>query len=198
MNIDEIINSQNSEEAIEQLEEKNLPIEDVKRLYYAFKHDLKVVGQAAMNLSLRTSVYDKNQGQSEIMTELLIDMSESDDMGSRWAVAKNPHTPVSVLEKLGKDPINLVRALVATNSNTPSNVLNNFFSDEKIVRDGLSGNPNTPVKLLKILADDSDKMVRLRLAENPSATKDILTKLTTDGDPDIAKAATIHLEKNHG
>jgi hypothetical protein len=157
-----------------------------------------VVGQAAMNLSLRTSVYDKNQGQSEIMTELLIDMSESDDMGSRWAVAKNPHTPVSVLEKLGKDPINLVRALVATNSNTPSNVLNNFFSDEKIVRDGLSGNPNTPVKLLKILADDSDKMVRLRLAENPSATKDILTKLTTDGDPDIAKAATIHLEKNHG
>jgi hypothetical protein len=198
MNIDEIINSQNSEEAIEQLEEKNLPIEDVKRLYYAFKHDLKVVGQAAMNLSLRTSVYDKNQGQSEIMTELLVDMSESDDMGSRWAVAKNPHTPVSVLEKLGKDPINLVRALVATNSNTPSNVLNNFFSDEKIVRDGLSGNPNTPVKLLKILADDSDKMVRLRLAENPSATKDILTKLTTDGDPDIAKAATIHLEKNHG
>ncbi len=89
--------------------------------------------------------------------------------------------------------IHLVRALVATNPSTPSDVLEKFFSDEKIVRDGLSGNPNTPVKLLKILCDDNDKMVRMRLAENRSAPKEIIESLTGDTDPDVSKAAKANL-----
>lgn len=179
---------------IECLEDKTLPIEEVHLIYNAFKTDKLIVGQVAMNLSLRTSVYERDREYSPMMVELLIDIASNPvDMGARWAVAKNPHTPVEVLRHLSNDSINLVRALVASNPSTPSDVLEKFFSDEKIVRDGLSGNPNTPAKLLKILTDDNDKMVRMRLAENRAAPKEIIALLLNDTDPDVAKAASANL-----
>ncbi len=181
------------QEAVNLLQDKNLDIEKVKELYEKFGEEIE--GNVAMNLSLRTSVYDREKEGGEIIKELLIKLSKAKDMGARWAVAKNPHTPKEILEKLAKDEINLVRALCATNPNTPKEILIELFSDEKIVRDGLSGNPSTPVKYLNILADDQDKMVRLRVAENPSSTKEILEKLSKDEDPDVSKAAEIHLEK---
>jgi hypothetical protein len=181
-------------ELIELLEDKSLPIEEVQAIYNAFKTDKIIVGQVAMNLSLRTSVYERDREYSPVMVELLIDIAGNPvDMGARWAVAKNPHTPVEVLRHLSTDTINLVRALVAANPSTPSDVLEKFFSDEKIVRDGLSGNPNTPPKLLKILCDDNDKMVRMRLAENRAAPKEIITVLLNDTDPDVSKAAQANL-----
>jgi hypothetical protein len=45
------------------------------------------------------------------------------------------------------------------------------------------------------LADDRDKMVRLRVAENPSTPKDVLERLLKDGDENVYKAAQHHLEK---
>lgn len=179
---------------IEFLEEKTLPIEEVEAIYNAFKTDKQIVGQVAMNLSLRTSVYERDREYSPTMVALLIDIASNPvDMGARWAVAKNPHTPIEVLRHLANDSVNLVRALVAANPSTPSDVLEKFFSDEKIVRDGLSGNPNTPAKLLKILADDNDKMVRMRLAENRSAPAEILQTLLNDADADVSKAAQANL-----
>ncbi|MDD2369589.1 MAG: hypothetical protein PHQ90_09830 [Sulfuricurvum sp.] len=188
------IEQSNTALLIELLEDKSLPIEEVQAIYNAYKTDKQLVGQVAMNLSLRTSVYERDREYSPVMVELLIDIASNPvDMGARWAVAKNPHTPIEVLRHLSADPINLVRALVAANPSTPSDVLEKFFSDEKIVRDGLSGNPNTPPKLLKILCDDNDKMVRMRLAENRAAPKDIITSLLKDTDPDVSKAAEANL-----
>ena len=189
------IDTNDKEAMIEFLEEKNCPIEDVKAIYYACRDDKEIVGQTAMNLSLRTSVYDRDKEYSDTMVELLIDISKNKvDMGARWAVAKNPHTPSEVLAFLANDEINLVRALVATNPSTPPKSLEKFFSDEKIVKDGLSGNPSTPLKLLKIFVNDVDKMVRMRLAENPNVTKEILTELLTDSDPNVSKAAELKLQ----
>jgi hypothetical protein len=181
----------NHEEAIDLLSQSELPIEQVRKIYDLFKENNEIMGMVAMNISRKCSVYDKEQGKSDEMIALLRELSNSADMGSRWAVAKNHFTPVDILEKLANDDINLVRALVATNPNTPASILNNLFSDEKIVRDGLSGNPNTPVKLLRVLASDSDKMVRLRVAENPSTTKEILLSMTNDEDANVSKAAQI-------
>lgn len=179
---------------IDLLEDKTLPIENVEAIYNAFRDHKEIVGQVAMNLSLRTSVYERDREYSPVMVRLLIDIAGNPvDMGARWAVAKNPHTPVEVLRHLSSDSINLVRALVATNPSTPSDVLEKFFSDEKIVRDGLSGNPNTPAKLLKVLVDDNDKMVRMRLAENRAAPVEIISALLKDTDPDVAKAAEVNL-----
>ncbi len=183
------------ERALEELKDKNIPLKRVKELFAIFKRDLEVVGQVAMNLSLRTSVYDRERGKSPIMEELLVELSQTEDMGSRWAVAKNPHTPVEVLQRLSDDEVNLVRALVATNPSTPPKVLQKLFSDEKIVRDGLSGNPSTPAKYLAALADDSDKMVRMRVAENPSTPTEVLKRLLQDLDENVAKAAKSNLEK---
>ncbi len=181
------------QEATQLLGNKSLDIKKVKEIYEEFKEEVE--GAVAMNLSLRTSVYERDKEGGEIMKELLVKLSKAKDMGARWAVAKNPHTPKEILLKLSKDPINLVRALCATNPNTPKEALEKFIDDEKIVRDGLSGNPSTPIKHLKILAKDKDKMVRLRVAENPSSTKEILQELTKDSDIDVSKAAKIHLEK---
>jgi len=186
------------EQALEKLEDKTLPLEEVKTIFEMHRDDMQVVGQVAMNLSLRTSVYEPEKSAHPLMTELLVALSDVEDMGSRWAVAKNPHTPADVLTKMAKDEVNLVRALVATNPNTPAAVLQALFGDEKIVRDGLSGNPNTPAKLLKILADDADKMVRMRIAENPAATPDLLERLMKDGDENVAKAAEVNLKKRKG
>ncbi|MBD3809142.1 MAG: hypothetical protein IE884_01265 [Sulfuricurvum sp.] len=194
--IENAISTSDIPRLIEYLEDKTLPIEEVQSIYNAFKTNKQIVGQVAMNLSLRTSVYERDREYSPIMVELLIDIASNPvDMGARWAVAKNPHTPIEVLRYLSNDSINLVRALVAANPSTPPDILEKFFNDEKIVRDGLSGNPNTPAKLLKILTDDNDKMVRMRLAENRSAPKEIITLLLNDTDPDVVKAAEANLKE---
>lgn len=185
------------ETALDELSDKTLEIEKVEQIYKQFIGDKVVESKVAMNLSMKTSVYDKELGYSKTMVNLLIDLSKSESMEARWAVAKNPHTPVEILELLSNDKINLVRALVATNPNTPSQILPKFFSDEKIVRDGLSGNPNTPQKYLNLLADDNDKMVRLRVAENPSTSKEILKKLSLDTQKDVQIASTKRLEKEN-
>jgi hypothetical protein len=195
MTIDAAIEQSNILELVEFLEDKTLPLEDIRKIYNAFSNNKQLVGQVAMNLSLRTSVYERDKEYSPIMVELLIDIAKNPvDMGARWAVAKNPHTPVDVLRFLANDEINLVRALVATNPSTPTDVLEKFFSDEKIVRDGLSGNPNTSPKLLKILANDNDKMVRMRLAENRGASTEIVSILLGDVDADVTKAARANLD----
>lgn len=181
--------------ALEELSDKTLDIQEVQKIYELFIGDKVLESKVAMNLSMKTSVYDKTLGYSEIMVSLLEKLAFSESMEARWAVAKNPHTPVKTLEFLANDSINLVRALVATNPNTPKEILTTFFNDEKIVRDGLSGNPNTPLKYLNLLADDSDKMVRLRVCENPSTSKEILTKLSNDSQTDVKIASTKRLEK---
>jgi len=185
-------------EALELLEDKGLDLRKVKEIFEQFKEDNEVVGMVAMNLSLRTSVYDREKGKDPLMVELLIALSEVEDMGSRWAVAKNPHTPPQVLEKLAKDEINLVRALVATNLNTPKHCFYQLFEDEKIVRDGISGNPNAPLELLEKLTNDPDKLVRLRVAENPAVTREILEKMADDEDRDVQKAVEIRLRGENG
>jgi len=177
------------DEAISILNNTDLPLNKVREIFEKFKGEMRVAGMVAMNINRRCSVYDKEAGKSDLLVALLRDLSEVDDMGSRWAVAKNHHTPIDILEKLAKDPVSLVRALVATNPSTPVAILHRLFSDEKIVRDGLSGNPGTPEELLKILATDRDKMVRMRVAENPGCTVLILEKLLNDSDQDVSMLA---------
>ncbi len=182
---------------IELLQNKELPIETVKEIYFSFKENKELVGQVAMNLSLRTSVYARDKEYSDTIVELLTHIATNPaDMGARWAVAKNPHTPIDILRVLAKDDVNLVRALVCANPSAPSDILEKFFNDEKIVRDALSGNPNTPQKLLKILSSDNDKMVRMRLCENSATSKEVLESLLQDTDPEVVKAAEINLGKH--
>jgi len=183
------------ENALDALSNKNLCIEEVHAIFEHFKGDSTMEATIAMNLSLRTSVHDTSLEKSNTMSLLLEKLSTSEDMSVRWAVAKNPHTPEAVLVHLSHDPINLVRALVATNKTTPKSILQELFNDEKIVRDGLSGNPSTPLKILTILCDDVDAMVRLRVLENPSCTRSLCERLLNDTAPNVAHAAKTTYER---
>lgn len=183
------------EDALEKLSQKTLSLEEVAAIFSEFQGDKALEAALAMNLSLRTSVYDEQPKENPLMSHLLEKLAHSQDMSARWAVAKNPYTPVATLEYLCCDPINLVRALVATNPKTPQPILKRFFSDEKIVRDGLSGNPSTPLKILMVLADDNDTMTRLRVVENPSCTKALCQKLANDEAPNVKMAAKLKLER---
>lgn len=184
-------------ESIQQkLKNIDLDIDELQHIYEEYKNNHEIVNLIAMNLSLRTSVKNKENENCSKLSKILTNLAQSSDMATRWSVAKNPCTPVNVLRLLAQDQVNLVRALVATNPSTPQEFLIKFFSDEKIVRDGLSGNPSTPTKYLHILADDKDKMVRLRIASNPSASKQTLEKLCNDKDENVCIKAKQELE-NH-
>ncbi len=182
------------EEAIELLELPDTDLDTIYILLKNFPKDTDIESNVAMALSLRTSVYERDKGTHAKMDEMLETLAESDDMQARWAVAKNPHTSEAILLKLAKDPVNLVRALVANNPKTPVTILNELFNDEKIVRDGLTGNPNTPEKLLKLFINENDRMARLRVADNPGATKAVLEALARDEDKDVSTAAKQKLE----
>ncbi|NLO17955.1 MAG: hypothetical protein GX118_07175, partial [Arcobacter butzleri] len=117
-------------QALNELSNKFMDIEKVQEIYNLFEKDAIVESKVAMNLSMRTSVYDKELEKSDTIILLLEKLSDSSSMEARWAVAKNPHTPIEVLQKLSKDKVNLVRALVATNPTTPKEILSSFFSDE--------------------------------------------------------------------
>ncbi|HHH37880.1 MAG TPA: hypothetical protein ENK77_04625 [Epsilonproteobacteria bacterium] len=182
-------------EAVIALDIVDLPLEKVREIFNHFRGEKRVTGMVAMNISRRSSIDDKEPEKSGLLLSLLRDLSEAEDMENRWAVAKNRLTPVDVLEKLAKDPVNLVRALVATNPHTPTTILRTLFSDEKIVRDGLSGNPSTPEELLSLLLTDTDKMVRMRVAENPGSSTSILKALLEDGDLDVRRSAQSRLKE---
>jgi hypothetical protein len=177
------------------LENIDIEIDELQNIYDTYKDDKEIVNLIAMNLSLRTSIKNKSNENCSKLSQILTNLAASSDMATRWSVAKNPCTPIEVLETLAQDKINLVRALVATNPTTPQDILIHFFNDEKIVRDGLSGNPSTPSKYLHVLADDKDKMVRLRVASNPTTSKQTLEKLTKDKDKNVCIKAKKELQK---
>lgn len=174
----------------------DIQIDELQQIYDKYKNDKEIVNLIAMNLYLKTSVKNRKNENCSELSQILTNLATSSDMATRWSVAKNPCTPISVLEVLAQDEINLVRALVATNPITPKKILVNFFSDEKIVRDGLSGNPSTPSKYLHVLADDKDKMVRLRVASNPTTPKHTLEKLIHDKDENVCIKAKEELRKH--
>jgi hypothetical protein len=50
-------------------------------------------------------------------------------VGNRQAAAKDPQTPVTILEQLAEDPIFIVRREVANNPNTPAAALAKLIED---------------------------------------------------------------------
>lgn len=178
--------------------DKGLPIKELKCLLELHRGNTQIEATVVNSFSVLGPSDEIPYDVKILIIEILTHLAYSTDMSIRWAVAKNKLTSISVLKILSYDKINLVRALVATNPNTPTAVLKRLFNDAKIVRDGLSGNPSTPLKYLMILTDDSDPMVRLRVLENPSSKKAIYQKLLLDSNKNIANKAHEKLQRlNH-
>ena len=182
------------DEAISALNDTDLPIDRLLDIFNSFADNSEIISLLAFHINKRTSAHRNRSETDHALIPLLQGLSSVDNMSCRWIVAKNPYTPAEILEKLSGDPVNLVRALVATNPNTPIDLLHKLFFDEKIVKDGLSGNPSTPTVLLELMSADKDKMVRMRVAENPSTTESILRKMAKDSDINVAKVSQSKLE----
>jgi PAS domain S-box-containing protein len=108
----------------------------------------------------------------------------------RLVLAVNPHTSVSVLEKLAKDGNPRVRSRVAENPQTPSPVLAQLSSDEDPdVRLSVAENPRVSEPILEALAKDHSEDVRLGIASNPNIPARILRLLLADENTFVSASA---------
>lgn len=112
--------------------------------------------------------------------------SDFDALHVRRVVASNPNTPRQVLERLASEDAAVIRRHVAENPKTPVEILRKLARDcDPDVRLAVAENPHTPPDVLTILAGDVDDDVRYGVAENPHMPEDILLDLAQDDNPYI-------------
>ena len=124
-------------------------------------------------------------------------LNDNTSAETRRNLAEDYDTPAEILEQLSKDSDFSIRALVASNPNTPTEVLtlldrdfateittNPVFSllmledpSSKFVRRCLASSAMTPIELLEKLA--LDEYVRARVAANLNAPLSLLKQLAT-------------------
>lgn len=112
--------------------------------------------------------------------------SEFDALHVRRVVASNPNTPRQVLERLSAEQSAVIRRHVALNPKTPVETLRRLAEDEETdVRLAVAENIGTPQEILIVLSSDPDMDVRYGVAENPHMPEEILVELTQDDNPYI-------------
>ncbi len=114
-------------------------------------------------------------------------------------LARNPSTPIDVLEKLALDPSASVRANLALNKGAPPSVLEKLVNDEAqsytslsvgaLARVTLAEHPQTSGARLIELGHDPVPKVRAAAARNLNAPLDLLAELTRDMDSEVARFA---------
>jgi hypothetical protein len=156
-------------------------------------------------------------GHESASSRLLARIAELDDeelyerMGSLWdvmgenrkglavmrLVARNPNTPAAALLKLEAGPHaqKLITELLA-NPNMPAPVLGRHAGDTNYLAEwGLALNPNTPPPVMERLSRSSNLYARMNLTYNKATPREILERLAQDPDPNLARNATLALER---
>lgn len=95
-----------------------------------------------------------------------------------YAVAKNPSTPVAILNQLASDKKTDVRASVADNTGAPVELLDMLAKDKQMaVRRNVAENPKTRKETLAVLAKDKDGDVARGVARNRNTPKNLFYTL---------------------
>lgn len=114
-------------------------------------------------------------------------------------IASNPHSPIELLEFLGRHAPDSVQELVAENPSTPADTLRILsLSDSPAVRAAVAENGNTPRSTLWALVYDQSIDVRYRLAENPHIPPRMLGTLAEDENPYVSHRAQRTIKRNSG
>jgi hypothetical protein len=110
----------------------------------------------------------------ERLSELALDF----DPAVQRAVAKNPRTPSTTLERLSHSKDKSTRECVAGNPATTSEQLRNLRSvyDPQLER-LLARHPQSPPDLLETLSHSADRATRRHVARHPATPKDVLLRL---------------------
>lgn len=122
--------------------------------------------------------------------------SDFDALHVRRVVASNPNTPRQVLERLASEESAVIRRHVAENPKTPVDILRKLSGDtDSDVRLAVAENEHTPADVLGVLSQDEDDDVRYGVAENPRMPENILLELSRDDNPYIRSRAlkTLHM-----
>lgn len=133
-----------------------------------------------------SGVTSAGQSESKNRTSTGFITSDFDALHVRRVVASNPNTPRQVLERLASEDSAVIRRHVALNPKTPVETLKKLAQDsETDVRLAVAENAQTPQDILTFLSTDEDMDVRYGVAENPHMPEDILVELTQDDNPYI-------------
>ena len=98
----------------------------------------------------------------------------------RVALASNPNTPANILVKLSEWSKEICR-LVVENRNAPAELLTELSKDRiAAIRKSVAKHPNTPANVLKELSKDIEAIVRLSVATNHNTPEPTLKKLSRD------------------
>lgn len=118
---------------------------------------------------------------SHTPVSVLIALLATSDEEVRKAATSNPKAPLEELKLLAQDPIEDIRSEVAKNQSTPVSVLENLSSDgSEMVRVAVASNPNCPASVLEILSADSGKLIRREVAGNVRTPVPVLLTLARD------------------
>lgn len=114
----------------------------------------------------------------------------------RITVARSKYTRAETLEMMSRDDNKDVRFAVATNRNTPENILVEMAEDPENapIAYAFLYNENSPDKVIRILADSPYANVRLWVARSERATLEILDELS--GDYEEAVRIAVATNKN--
>ncbi len=114
--------------------------------------------------------------------------AKSEAASMRTLVARNPHTPLSLLWKMEKDARTFLMML-AKNPQAPAELLQRLAADpDANVRIAAAENPDLPQVMLKSMLDDPHMLVRSAVARHPRATYDMLATLAEDAVPYVCRA----------
>ncbi|MEG3895025.1 MULTISPECIES: hypothetical protein [unclassified Microcoleus] len=118
----------------------------------------------------------------------------SGDRTALFNAARNPNTPVSILEQIAKYPDEIVRRVLLDNRDLPLNIRLELIRDPSVsVRCAVAHkhyDRPTPVQVLELLANDESPRVRELVAENSDTPLEILVKLANDSNREVkAKVA---------
>ncbi|MBX9947618.1 MAG: hypothetical protein K2Y39_00510 [Candidatus Obscuribacterales bacterium] len=124
------------------------------------------------------------KSETNVRTHPVFVTSELDALHVRRVVASNPNTPRQVLERLAGEESAVIRRHVALNPKTPVETLRMLAEDrETDVRLAVAENVHTPQDILCLLSSDQDMDVRYGVAENPHMPEEILVELSQDDNP---------------
>ncbi len=145
---------------------------------------------------------------------VFLQIANQDDIHVRLTLAKNPKTPIQVLEQLLKAKERLVRVSALTNLqnnysgfNIVDNILGQWetvqnaeteseklvelaVSKWQIIREAVAIHPNTSTLTLEQLVQDKKSSVRCNVAKNPNTHANLLEKLAVDKDEEVTIIVT--------
>lgn len=167
-----------------------IPIDYLEKLAHDVDHEVRVC--VASNVCISNRNFEWLYGESAIdrtvnlypdaALEILCQLAQDKHFNVRYVVANNTGTPSHIIEQLSFDPHPSVRNAVALNHKASEKVLRRLFNEEDAsFVENIATNRNIPHDLMEICAA-SKKKIRCFIADNPSATKDILIKLASDSD----------------